>query len=401
VRRLALLLWSFPVTACGPAPLPDCASSSSGNATTLHVHTTVTSQILDPGKPGDPTWLAVRDDLCPFQRLDGARGEYTFPLHTKRWAVAVACADPTLKLPQIKVVLGEVQADGTDVTIDCPINVSELDPWAALGATLASRTSFEGTIFVGAKASDPQFVSPGVEQAFGFQARAGIWDSVVQGGDGRVTIFRGLDASLGDQLPVADPAQSGWYPIVTGADIETPRAQPAEVPAFALSFVTKDGTILPLSTARGFEGHTASGALASLDPSLVMDGDAYHLDLMMTGPYSLRAVHATSATAPTKFPDLPPALQQPTEKIGQDGGLAIAFAPLDGATRYQFLFTAPDRSVTYDASTGWIGTSTEVELPDMRYVDGWDEASWGWANIFEGQWSVAAKTDSWISTAGL
>jgi hypothetical protein len=242
-------------------------------------------------------------------------------------------------------------------------------------------------------------------EPIGFQARstAGVWDSVVLGDDGRLAIFRGLDPSAGDQLPLADPSQPGFTTIATGASIESVRAEPDESPSFAISLVTKNGTIVPLSSAVGEQNRTATGKLASIDPSVFSSGDAYRADMTMTGTSTFRTVSALGTSAPTALPALPPQLAQPALKLGQSGELAFSFTPVDGATSWSFTLDASDRSIAIQASKARVGTRTEIELPDLRLTDGWDEMSWGWSNILGGTRKVTAAggdaTTSWITSS--
>jgi hypothetical protein len=351
MHRLALL--ALLLGACGDSGDHPSSCSDPTTSATVTLHTTWRTQLLDPPQPGDATWVAVRDgeDGCPWQPMTGdGSGTYALPVTHDAYAVAVACADPSVA-PSYRIIERTV-GETVDLHAACGKQLADTSDAHQIGVTLEGNDDGPAWYrwFVRNSPSTPLEMGGAGVTTMAHFARTGHYDIAVLGHTGaeddpdRLLFRRALDGTI-EQLVDADASASdGWStfgaPVASGSP-------PADARGTDITYVTDGGTFVPIAT-----GLTAPLQVPTWPGTLGAPGDVYLADASGLSEDLTRDWDDVSfATDPTAFAFATVPQFGPTTSLDSDGW---HFAPLAGAQLYELTCGASAFALQYDATAGAI-----------------------------------------------
>ncbi|MBX3157225.1 MAG: hypothetical protein KF773_14715 [Deltaproteobacteria bacterium] len=360
---LVAVLSLLTLAACGDDDVTPTQCRPGDHTTTVALHTRQRSQLLDV-RAADAGLVALRDGddpSCPWQVQAGSgTGAYELAITHERYAVAVACTDPSVN-PVVRVFSRTVQ-DVAELTATCAARVDDTGAHA-IGIefdTSETPATFEG--FLLDQTTERQ-LSAGAFTQITWQGRGGTYDLVVFG---RTNLAAGAPDELlvirdvlldRDRIVDAHPATAAYVPFAPAGTMSAP-----EPLTLQTRYLTGRGTRAPLGIAFATDGATA-GTFATWPAALVDPGDAYEQIAFTADATSSRLAQRFTLDPSNFTPALPPAFDPAASLTLGGDAPKLAHAALADAALYSLNCIASDHAVVYDVSATYHGPAASVVFP--------------------------------------
>lgn len=363
MKRLATVL--LLLSACSdPPPKPPGTCSAATTSATVTLHTELATQLLDR-QPGDATYVSLRDgeDGCAWQAAQGdGMGTYSLPVTHDRYAVAIACGDPSF-VPTFRVIERSV-ADTTDLHAVCAAKLASTAGAHQVSIRLeGNNAGIANYSYFLLDLPTQQFEIGGAgSTTVSWLADSGTYDLAAIGtqdqGPEQLFFGRAMDAHL-DPVLTADVTSPDA--LAFGAPV-TVTGAPADTQDASVTYVTRGGTLVPLVDTKTLPLQVPTWPATAGDP-----GDVYLGDTSWSSSDFARDWDVQSwQTDPASFTFATPPVFDAGATILVRAQDVWSFPPLPGATGYTLSCSFTDHVITFDVSASVLGGDgyTFARVPD-------------------------------------